>query len=333
MLRERGAPEVLRFEEVPDPTARPGEVVVALRAAALNHRDVWVRMGTGPAVPQEPVILGSDGAGEVVSVGEGVEAAWVGREVMINPGLAFGDDRRGQGPDFQILGSPDNGTYAERVAVPVANVYSKPATLPFDEAASIPLAGLTAYRAVVTRAEVGPGDLVLVTGIGGGVALFALAMARLRGARVFVTSSSETKRALARELGAEGGVSYREPDWPDALLELTGGQPPTVVIDGSGGEPLARALGVVAIGARVVNYGGTAGPLPALEPRVLFWKQLNLLGTTMGSPREFTGMLRMVDEQGLRPVIDSRFPLAEAAAAHRRMERSEHFGKIVLTIA
>jgi NADPH:quinone reductase-like Zn-dependent oxidoreductase len=284
-------------------------------------------------VPPDPVVPGSDGAGTVVGVGSGVDRAWVGRDVVINPSLGFGDDLRGQGPDFQILGSPDNGTYAELVAVPAANVHPKPDGLSFEEAAALPLAGLTAYRAVMTRAGAGPDDLVVVTGIGGGVALFALAIARLQGARVVVTSSSEAKRARARELGAEGGVSYRDPDWTAALLALTGGRAPSVVIDGSGGEPLVQLLDVVATGARVVNYGGTAGPLPALVPRVLFWKQLNLLGSTMGSPQEFAGMLEMARARGLRPVIDRTFPLAEAAEAHRRMERSEHFGKIVLSIA
>jgi zinc-binding alcohol dehydrogenase/oxidoreductase len=268
----------------------------------------------------------------VVAAGRDVDRSWVGRDVVINPSLAFGDDPRGQGPDFQILGSPDNGTYAQLVAVPARNVHPKPEGVSFEEAAALPLAGLTAYRAVVTRAAVGPDDIVLVTGIGGGVALFALAIARLRGARVWVTSSREATRARARELGAEGGVSYREPGWTQALLELTGGRAPTVVIDGAGGEPLAQVLDVVAVGARVVNYGGTAGPLPSLVPRALFWKQLNLLGSTMGSPAEFTAMLELVRDRGLRAVIDRAFPLAEAAAAHRRMEASQHVGKILLSI-
>jgi len=335
VLREPGPAERLTLEQVPDPAPGPGEVVVRLRAAALNHRDVWIRSGTGAYAGgfAKPVILGSDGAGEVTAVGAGVDHALVGRAVVINPSLDWGDDDEAQGPKFRILGLPDDGTYAEAIRVPAANVLPKPAPLSFEEAAAIPLAALTAYRAVVSRARVRAGETVLVTGIGGGVSTFALQIAAQRKARVLVTSGSDAKLARARELGAAGGANYRTGDWTKEILALAGGQGPDVVIDSAGGETLARAIDLVKAGGRVAIYGATTGPIKDLPPRSIFWRQVSVLGTTMGSPREFEAMLKLYEGGDLRPVLDRIFPLAEAAAAHHRMEEAGQFGKIVLSMS
>ena len=331
VLRERGGPERLRVEAWPEPVAGPGEAIVALRAAALNHRDIWIRQGTTSA-SVAPIVPGSDGAGHVVAVGAGVDRSWDGAAVMINPSLDWGADPRVQGPHWRILGLPDDGTYAELVKVPAANLHRKPEALTFEQAAAVPLAGLTAYRALVTRARLRRDDVVLVTGIGGGVALVALAIARSVGATVFVTSGSDDKIARAKALGAAGGVSYRVPDWPRRLTDMTDGKGPSVIVDGTGGESLAKAIEIVRPGGRVVNYGGTGGPIAPLSPRSIFWKQIDVMGSTMGTSEEFGAMLRLYDEGGLRPVVDSVLPLEEAAAAHARMERGDQFGKIVLTI-
>jgi zinc-binding alcohol dehydrogenase/oxidoreductase len=342
VLRETGGPEVLRLEDVPEPVPGPGEVVVRLRAAALNRRDVWIRLGRYAGI-RLPAILGSDGAGEVSALGEGVRGVLEGAPVIVNPSLDWGDGERVPGPAFRILGMPDDGTYAEYVRVPATNVLPKPERLSWEEAAALPLAGLTAYRAVVSRARVRAGETVLVTGIGGGVATVALLIARSLGARVLVTSGSEAKLARARELGAEGGASYRDAGWVEVIRQLAGEGGPDVAIDGAGGATFAALLDALKPGGRLVSYGATGGPAPQLEVRRLFWKQLDLLGTTMGSPRDFAGMVRLFAEprpagdrqvaNPLTPVVDRVFPLAEAAAAHQRMEAAEQFGKIVLRVA
>jgi NADPH:quinone reductase-like Zn-dependent oxidoreductase len=331
VLRELGGPERLKAETVPDPKATANEVVVRLKAAALNHRDVWIRKGQYAGI-KLPVILGSDGAGTVESVGPNADATLVGREVVINPGLDWGDDERAQSPRFKILGLPDDGTYAELVRVPASAVFPKPVGWSWEEAAALPLAGLTAYRAVVTRAEVTAKDRVLVTGVGGGVSQLAVQIAKARGARVYVTSGSDEKLERAkRHLGAEGGANYHG-EWVKEIARQCGGEGPDVVIDSVGGETIAKAIEVVRPGARIVSYGATTGPVPQLEVRRVFWKQLNFLGSTMGTPKEFAAMLDLFAKGSARPVVDATFPLAAAAAAHRRMEEATQFGKIVLKI-
>jgi NADPH:quinone reductase-like Zn-dependent oxidoreductase len=329
VLREIGPVDNFRLEEVPDPSPKAGEVVVRLRAAALNHRDLWISRDKYPNVSL-PAVLGSDGAGQVSGMGDGVEGFRVGQDVVINPSLDWGPDDRVQGDRFRILGMPDQGTFAELIAVPAENVVPKPAGLSFEQAAAIPLAGLTAYRAVVTKARVQAGETVLVTGIGAGTATLALQFASAMGARVFVTSGSEAKREQARSLGAKGGVDYKDPDWPARLRELAG--PPDVVIDSAGGEGFARAVELLRPGGRLVTFGATTGPVPSLNIFQVFWKQLQVLGTTMGTPAEFSAMLDLVEDRGIRPVVDRTFPLAEAPEALRRMEQAGQFGKIVLKI-
>jgi zinc-binding alcohol dehydrogenase/oxidoreductase len=327
VLREIGGPERLVQEQVPDVRPGPGEAVVGLRAAALNHRDAWIRQGQYAGI-RLPIIPGSDGAGEVLAVGDGVDPSKIGTHVVINPSLDWGPDTRVQGPAFRILGMPENGTYAEQVAVPAANLFPKPAGLSWEAAAAIPLAGLTAYRALVTRARVQPGETVLVTGIGGGVATFALLFACQIGARVFVTSRRDAKIARAVALGAAGGVNYGRDGWGKDVLALTGGGP-DVIIDSAGRESFPTLLEVVRPGGRIVTYGATTGSPSTIEVRRIFWKQIGVLGSTMGTPEEFAGMIGLFGA-GLTPVVDRVFPLALASEAHRRMDQADQFGKIVL---
>jgi NADPH:quinone reductase-like Zn-dependent oxidoreductase len=330
VLREIGGPERLALEHIPDPQPGPGEAVVRLRAAALNHRDAWIRQGLYAGITL-PIVLGSDGAGTVQAVGVGVDPTLLGTAVVINPSLDWGNDDRVQGPAYRILGLPDNGTYADYVKVPATNLFAKPDTLSWETAAATPLAGLTAYRALVTRARVQPGEMVLVTGIGGGVATFALLVARRLGARVVVTSGSDAKIARARQLGAEGGVNYKAENWGRAVQALCDGGP-DVIIDSAGRDALPTLVDIVKPGGRIVTFGATTGSPSTIEVRRIFWKQISILGSTMGTPREFGEMLKMFDGT-LAPVVDRVFPLAAAADAHRRMDQADQFGKIVLEIS
>ena len=305
----------LRFEEVPDPEPGPGEIVVELRRAALNRRDLLVRRGVYPF--PLPLIPGSDGAGVRRDTGA---------EVVILPALHWGPGEAAAGPDFQILGGPRNGTYAELIALPEENLYPKPAALTWDEAAAFPLAALTAYRALFSRGGLRAGETVLVLGAGSGVSTFAVQLAAQAGARVLVTSSSDEKIDRTRELGADAGVNYAStPDWPAAVKELGGVD---LVID-SVGSTWQQSLECVRRGGRVVVFGATAGTEVTLQVRPFYLQWLSLLGTTMGSPRDFDGLLRMLADASWRPVIDEVFPLAETEAAHARLE-GDHFGKIVL---
>ena len=247
------------------------------------------------------------------------------------PSLGWGGGEDAPGPGFRILGGPDDGTYAELVRVPAENVFPRPSRLSWEESAALPLAGLTAYRALVSRARVRPGETVLVIGIGGGVATIALHLARAAGCRVVVTSSSQEKLARARELGAGGGVDYTQGDWPAAVRELTGGRGVDVVVN-SVGSTWADSISCVRPGGRVVVFGGTGGGKVELTVRPVTLGQVSLLGTTMGSPRDFAGLMAAVAHADWAPVIDSVRPLAEAAQAHAREEAGDHFGKLVLSI-
>jgi NADPH:quinone reductase-like Zn-dependent oxidoreductase len=313
--------------DTPDPVAGPGQAVVHLKAAALNHRDLWTQLGLYPNI-KVPITLGSDGAGVVTSVGSHADAAWVGREVIINPALDWGADPRAQGPDFRILGLPDNGTFAEQVVVPVANLAPKPEHLTWEQAAALPLAGLTAWRALFTRAQLQSGERILVTGVGGGAALFALQFALAAGAQVWVTSGSPDKIARAQNLGAAGGVNYQDAGWAEALQKQAGRF--EVIIDSAGGEGLAQLIDLSAPGGRIGFFGATRGNPKGLDMRKCFFRQINLLGTTMGSPADFAGMIAMVQWHKIVPVVDHVFPLERADDALRHMEAGRQFGKIVL---
>jgi zinc-binding alcohol dehydrogenase/oxidoreductase len=331
VLKELGGPENLLLEDVPDPQPGPGEAVVRLKAAAMNHRDVWIRTGRYAGI-KLPIILGSDGAGTVHAVGSGIDSSLVGRPVLINPCLHWGDDPTVQRNDFRILGLPDHGTYAEFVTVPAVNVHPKPEELSWEEAAAVPLAAMTAYRAAVSRGQIQSGETVVVTGIGGGVAVFVLQIVKNIGCKVLVTSSSDEKIERARTLGADGGVNYRTQDWVNVLREMTEGRGPDVIVDSAGGEVFEKALDLVRPGGKVITFGATLGPAKDVMVRRIFWKQLTVIGSTMGTPEEFRKAVELYSSGGLRPVIDKVFPLAEVQAAHKRMEAGEQFGRIVLTI-
>lgn len=320
----------LTVSEVPDPVAASGHAVVRLKAAALNHRDLWIQLGLYAGI-KLPLIPGSDGAGVVESVGAAGDQAWVGREVIINPSLDWGADPRAQAAGYRILGLPDPGTFAQRIAVPVTNLVAKPAHLSWEQAAALPLAGLTAWRALFTRAQLRAGEKVLVTGIGGGVALCALQFAVAAGAEVWVTSGTGEKIERARTLGAAGGVSYREADWPARLQQAAGG-PFDVIIDSAGGEGFAALIELTRPGGRLAFFGATTGNPKGLDVRKCFFRQINLLGTTMGSPADFAGLLQLVQARRLVPVVDRTFPLAETEAAFRHMEAAAQFGKITLAL-
>ena len=312
----------LRYEDVPEPVAGAGEVLVDLRAAAVNRRDLLVRNPPGPAyVFDLPVIPGSDGAGVRRDTGE---------EVVVYPGLAWGDREDAAGPGWRILGGPDDGTYAEAVKLPEENVFPKPARLTWEEAAAFPLAALTAYRALFPVGGLERGESVLVLGAGSGVSTVLVQLASQAGARVFVTSSSEEKIARAGELGASGGVLYTRESWPDEVRSLADGGV-DVVVD-SAGATWMDSIRSLRRGGRLVVFGGTAGPTVELDVRHVYLNWLSIHGTTMGSARDFAGLLRMVDEGSWRPVVDSVRPLAEAEAAQERMKAGDHFGKLVLSI-
>ena len=330
VLTSLGDSDNLRLEQFPDPEPGPHEAVVRLHAAALNRRDVFIRKGQYAGITL-PIILGADGAGEVIATGAQVDPAWNGREVVIDPSMNWGSDERAQDSSFNILGLPLNGTYAEMVTVPAANLHVKPAHLSWEEAAAVPLASVTAYRALVTRARVQPDETVLITGIGGGVATSALVIARHLGAKVYVTSGHESKIEAAKRLGAMGGVIHRKDDWVKSLVAAIGSRP-DVVIDGAGGGTFNKALDALRPGGRLVSYGATLGPSPHVEVRRIFWKQLNVLGSTMGPPSDFAAMLKLYESGLLRPVVDKVFPLEQAGDAQIRLEAADQFGKIVLKI-
>ncbi|MCB2407683.1 zinc-binding dehydrogenase [Hymenobacter lucidus] len=329
-LQLNGIHEPLRLQEIPTPTPGPGQVLVQLHAAALNHRDVWIQKGQYAGL-QFPCILGSDGAGIVTAIGEGADAALLGQPVLINPGHNWGDNPNAQARSFTILGLPHQGTFAEYVSVEARYVHALPAYLSFEQAAALPLGGVTAYRAAFTRARLQPGERVLITGIGGGVALLALQMAVAIGAEVWVTSGSADKLARARELGAKGGADYKAEKWAPELIKQAGG-PFDVIIDSAAGAGFEALLDAAAPGGRIVFYGGTLGAIPQLPPAKVFWKQLSILGSTMGTEQDFAAMVSFFEQHQLVPAVDQVFPLAEGEAAMRRMEQGQQFGKIVLQI-
>jgi NADPH:quinone reductase-like Zn-dependent oxidoreductase len=323
-IHEDGGPEVLVLEEAPDPVAGPGEVLVRLHASALNHLDVWIRKGL-PSVAK-PRILGADGAGIVESLGDGVEGFEPGDRVVINPGIEVGGGR------IHVIGEHGDGTNAELIAVPATNVHPIPEGLGFEEAAAFPLVFETAYRMLVTRAGVREGEWVLAWGIGGGVSTAALAIAKALGAQVIVTSSSDAKLERARELGADATVNHASGDVKAAVQEATGGHGVDVVIEHVGEATWATSLQVAAPGGRVAVCGATSGPNPPAALHRIWWKQLSILGSTMGTGEDFAGAYELVVSGRARPVIDEVLPLEDIRAGHERLEAGEQLGKIVLSI-
>jgi NADPH:quinone reductase-like Zn-dependent oxidoreductase len=322
-IHEDGGPEVLRLEEIPDPEPGPGEALVELRTAGLNHLDIWVRRGL-PSVPK-PRILGADGAGIVVALGEAVESLAVGDRVVLNPGIVH-DGR------ITVVGEHTDGTYCELKALPATQLYPLAESLSFQEAAAFPLVFETAYRMLVTKASLQEGEWVLIWGVGGGVALAAFELAHALGARTIVTSSSRAKLARARELGADVAVSHSEDDVVAAVREATGGRGADVVVETVGEATWERSLAAAAQEGRIVVCGATSGHSPPARLYRLWWKQLVVYGSTMGLPADFEAAYALIRDGRARVHVDSVFPLADAARAHERLESGEQFGKVVLAI-
>jgi zinc-binding alcohol dehydrogenase/oxidoreductase len=308
-IHEDGGPEVLRYEDAPDPKPRPGEVLVQLRAASMNHLDIWIRKGQ-PSVPK-PRILGADGAGLVD-----------GRRVLINPGIEHGDK-------ITVVGEHMDGTHAELIAVPESNVYPIPDGMSFEVAAAFPLVYETAYRMLVTRAGLREGEWVLVWGVGGGVATAANAIARALGAKTIVTSGSDEKLAAVE---ADAKINHESGEVVEAVRQATGGRGADVVVEHVGEATWQRSLQAVRPGGRIAVCGATTGPNPPAALHRIWWKQLTILGSTMGTREDFEAVYDLVTSGRVQPIVDKVFPLAEAAAAHERMEAGDHLGKIMLRI-
>ncbi|BDS15054.1 quinone oxidoreductase family protein [Aureispira anguillae] len=322
--------QAITCQDISKPSPQAGQVLIQLKAAAINHRDVYITQGLYPGVVA-PVTLGSDGAGQVVELGAGVDASWLNQMVILNPSIGWEKALEVQPKDYRILGMPDNGCFAEYVVVDASQLSLKPAHLSFEQAAALPLAGLTAYRALFSRAKATSKDRILISGVGGGVALFACQFAIALGAEVYVTSGSEEKIQAAIALGAKGGVNYKEENWHKTLLKKANGGF-DVVVDSAGGEGFKYFLDLANMGGRIVFYGGTRGSFK-VNPQKVFWKQLSLLGSTMGSTEEFEQMVSFVQETKLMPVVDSKWELSQGAEAFDYMDAGKQFGKIVFTIS
>jgi len=338
VMRARGGPEVLEVADLPVPEPGPKEVRVRLKAAALNHLDVWVRKGVASPKLPLPHVLGADGSGVVDAVGPGVEGFAPGDEVVINPGLSCGRCERclaGEDnlcPRYQILGEHRHGTYAEYVVLPEADLAPKPKNLSFEEAAAIPLTFLTAWQMVVDKLGVRPGDDVLVMAAGSGVSVAAIQIAKLFGARVIATAGSEDKLRRAKALGADETVNYTHPDWPKEVRRLTGGKGADKVVDHTGALYFEGVIKATANGGRIAIAGASSGYEGTLPFAHVFYRQLSILGSTMASKSRLFPILRFVEEGKLKPVVGQVLPLEAAAEGHRLLEERRVFGKVVLQV-
>ncbi|MFN8338766.1 MAG: zinc-binding dehydrogenase [Saprospiraceae bacterium] len=314
---------IQKFNELPSLVEKEVPIVdghkslIRVMASALNHRDVWITKGLYPGI-----VIGATMGSDCCGIDEN------GQEVIINPGISWGNDQRFQAKDFRVLGVPDDGTFADYISIDHQYVYPKPFHLSSQEAAALPLAGLTAYRALIKRADLQPEDKVLISGVGGGVALFGLQIAISLGCEVYVTSGSSAKIQKAIDLGARGGYLYREVDWSKKLMHDSGGI--DVVLDSAGGSGFHHFIQTAKPGGRIVFYGGTHGKIEQLNLQPIFWKQLSLLGSTMGSDSDFADMLAFVALHRIKPVIDSVNDFDDLGQAFQRMAAGDQFGKIVI---
>ena len=338
VIREQGGPEVLRLEDVPDPRPLPGEIVVRVRACALNHLDLWTRMGQGGRSAPLPHVLGCDVAGEIAGFGSPLEGLAEGQRVMLSPGTSCGrcvmclSGEDNSCRSYRILGHGRPGGYAELVACPAANVLPIPDHVDFAHAAAFPLVFLTAWRMLVTRARLDVGEDVLVWAAGSGVGMAAIQVAKLRGARVIATGGSAAKLDRARELGADDVIDHHRQDVVAEVRRLTGKKGVEVVVEHVGQATWERSLFALAHRGRLVTCGATTGPAGQTELRHVFSKQLTLLGSYMGGKAELLAAAPFFFQGRLRTVVHAELPLAEARRAHEIMAASEHFGKIVLRV-
>lgn len=336
IFSQHGGPEVLKYTEVPDPKITPNKVLVEVRACALNHLDVWVRQGLpGIKIPL-PHILGNDIAGVVREAGAAVNWVRAGDEVMIQPGVSCGHcpeclaGHDNMCDEYDILGYRRDGGYAELVAVPGVNVIPKPPNLDWPEAAALPLVTLTAWHMLVARAQVKPGEDVLIHAAGSGVGSIGIQIARLCGARVIATAASDEKLAKARELGAAETVNYTRDDWPKDVRRLTGGRGVDVVFEHTGAATWPGSILSLKKGGRLVTCGATSGFDARTDLRHVFYRHLTILGSMMGSKADLLAAMKFVEAGQIRAVVDRTLPLAEAARAHELMEDRAQFGKLVL---
>ena len=336
VFKQHGGPDVLEYIDVPDPAIRANEVLVEVKACALNHLDIFVRGGMpGIEIPL-PHILGNDISGVVREVGELVSWVKPGDEVLVNPGVSCGHcEACLSGEDnlcreYDIIGYRRNGGYAELVAVPGVNIIPKPAGLSWEEAAALPLVTVTAWHMLVTRANVQPGEDVLVHAAGSGVGSIAIQIAKLRGARVITTASSDEKLAKARELGADETINYSRDDWPKEVKRLTGRRGVDVVVEHTGAATWPGSISSLKNNGRLVTCGATSGFDARTDLRQVFYRHLSLLGSFMGSKAELLEAMKFVAQGKIRAVVDRTLPLSDARQAHELMENRGQFGKIVL---
>lgn len=317
-------------KELPVPEIDSHEVLVHIKAAALNHRDVWIQKGQYAGL-RFPSIQGSDGAGVVVKVGNAANQEWVGKEVVINPSLNWGNNPDTQAKNYIILGMAQDGTFAEYVKIDASLIHPKPAHLTMQQAAALPLAGLTGYRALVTRAKAKAGNTVLITGVGGGVAMFCFQFALALGCDVFVTSGSDDKIEKAIQMGAKGGVNYRRAGWHKELIQQSGGF--DTIVDSACGEQFSLLVDMCKPAGHIAFYGATLGAFNSGVPAKIFWKQLTICGSTMGNNQEFEQMLTLVNSKKIIPQVDQVFELSQTAEAAAYLESGKQFGKVVIQVS
>lgn len=328
VFRGKGVP--LHLGEFSKPKPIKDQVLIKLKTAALNHRDLWIQQEQDQPTRAEGIVLGSDGYGIITDVGEDADPLLIGADVIINPSMDWGTNPVVQGDTYKILGYPDHGTLAEYVAVSKKYIIEKPENLSDEECAAVPLSGLTAYRALFSKARLRAKEKVLITGVGGGAALWALTFAVAYGTKVFVTSGSDEKIQKAVALGAVGGFNYKDPEWANKAKKEAGGF--DIIIDSAGGDQFSKLLDLAFPGGRIANFGRTAGETSHIPTRLLYWKQLSIFGSTMGTRDEFLSMIDFIESRKLKPVIDSVYSLDAVEEAYRRMESGNQFGKIVIKI-
>lgn len=317
----------LEIKEVDKPIAGPGEVLINLKASALNHREIWIQKGLYPGMTL-PCILGADGTGLVTSTGEGVDSKWVDKEIIIYPAYEWGSNDLAPTKRFRVLGMPDPGTIAEYITVPVENLVEKPAYLSWSEAAAIPVAGLTAWRALVRHGNIKLGSKVLITGIGGGVAQAGLGLAKAFGADIYVTSSSKDKMENAKSNGAVEGVNYKDEDWHIQLKELSQGI--DIVLDSSPSPILDSYFKFMNYGGRIITYGSTGAPKTTINISKFFLRHIQFIGTAMGTPKEFQELLTFMEKHQIKPIVHSEYLFDQAIEAMEALKEGKQVGKITI---